>query len=279
MKKNTSTIIFSVLLIAVFLGAFWFSRTRAIAGWHDDKTAWLGDVSDEIVQSEQEFIKWVSDNKQLLMRQRNELAQLLENPASDDASILRKVDQIGATQTELLGTIGKHINSMRSFLPDAQKDLLRGFCSQCSGSGKHRYGSGMHSQQGQTQDQKTKGSGNGFRRGQGKGCCGLTEKLQLTQEQLAICQQKDPLFEQDVRTLRNNLFDERQRLFSLLENGQDSNGQLTEQFDRLAEAYNSLEKRLINYVIVMRPYFTAEQQKQIIGMCRNNCRNDKCTQM
>lgn len=282
MKNSVTATFFIGMLVSGYLGAFWFTRSQAIADWRQDNPTWLTNVSDEIIQTEEEFCQWMNQNKQLLRSRRLDLAQLLEDPESTDALILEKANQIGETHEELLRGVCQHLNSMRSVLPEDQKDLLRGFCMQSmQGQGAmYRRGRAFQEQLGQQQNPARLGFGNGFRRGQRNGCCGLTRKLQMTEEQLAIAQEKDPTFEEDVRELQNQLFAERQGLLLLLVAGQNPNGQLADQFDRLINAYNALENRLITYVLVMRPYFTTEQQKQLVGMCKNDCSDDaNCEQL
>jgi len=276
MNKSLKTALLIVVLMAGWMVAFWFTRTRAIAAWQQDNPAWLDNVSNEIIQTEEDFLQWTNENKEVLRTHRLELAQLLEDPESADTLIIEKVAQIEGVHETLLRGVCRHLKSMRTMLPQDQKELLRGFCMQSMQGGMHRRGRGF--QMLNSQEQNTTGPGpgmgNGFRWGQRNGSCGLTRKLQLTDEQLSIAREKDPAFEEDVRELRNQLFAERQALLSLFESGKEMNGQLTEQFDRLINAYNTLEKRLIAFVLTMRPYFTTEQQKQIIGLCKKNCMND-----
>ena len=274
--KHTMTTLSIIVLAGVFVGSFWFSRSKAIASWNQDNPSWLSDAPADIIQTEQEFTQWIKGTKQLLKSQRFELSELLQNPQSTDIAILAQTDKIAATQADLLSGVCKHIKFMQTSLPQTQKELLKGYCGQC------RQGCG-HCQDNNTTTSNTHGhghsgmeKGNGFQHGNKRRYCGLTRRLQLTENQLAISQEKDPGFENDIQKLRTSLFTERQNLIAMINGEENPNQELTKQCTRLIDAYNSLEKRLINHILIMRPYFAKDQLMEMTGMCKNNCSGDNC---
>ncbi len=278
MRKSLNAAMFIVMVLTGWLIAYWMTRSRAIASFQQDNPVWMQNVSEEIVGTEETFCQWMKKNTRALKQQQLELGQLLDDSQSTDQSILQQAELIALTHEELLRGVGAHLQTMRSSLPDAQKKLLTGFCLQTLRGPMHRDGRCIQDQgcmqgQGWMQQNQDKhaGRGNGFRRQQRQGRCGLTRKLQLTDEQLAIAAQKDPAFEQDVQQSQSQLLTERQALRSLLENNQEPNGQITQQIERIITAHNALEKRLISYVLIMREHFTAQQQKRLIGLCQRNC--------
>jgi hypothetical protein len=92
----------------------------------------------------------------------------------------------------------------------------------------------------------------------------------LTEEQVNIAKQKDPAFEADINLLQDQLLLQRQKLLLLLEDQQGQNGQVLQQIECMIAAHNALEKRLIDYVLIMRPHFTMGQQNCLFGLCRKN---------
>jgi hypothetical protein len=262
-----STWIFLIALTSVVI-SFWVTRSWAIARWQEANPVWLQNVPAEIIQNEEAFSQWIEKTRQTLTGQQLELVQLLQNPQSQDQAILTQTDRIAQTHAQLLRGIGQHLKSIRSVLPDNQKKLLTGFCLQTLRGPMLRAGYG-HQEQRRLQQKRSGGPGfgNGFGRGRRQGHCGLTQKLQLTEEQIGIAAHKDPAFETDINLLQNQLLSQRQKLLSLLEDQQGQNGQVSQQIECIIDAHNALAKRLINYILIMRPHFTTEQQKCLFGLC------------
>ena len=272
MRKSLNATLFIVMVLTGWLISYWITRSHAIASDQQENPVWMQNVPNEIVDSEETFRQWMQKNAKALKQQQVALGQLLDDPQSTDQSILQQAERIALTHEELLRGVGTHIQTMRSSLPDAQKQLLNGFCRQTLRGPMHRNKHCMQEQGCMQRNQGTRaGRGNGFGRQRRQGRCGLTRKLQLTEDQLTIAAQKDPAFEQEVQQLQSRLLTERQALLSLLESQQEPNGQVSEQIERIITAHNALEKRLISYVVIMREHFTAEQQKRLIGLCQRNC--------
>ncbi len=272
MRKITHATVFILVVFFCWLSSFWITRSRAVSRWQEGNPAWMQNVSDEVITTEQQFCAWIEKHTQALKHERMTLVQLLESSESDDQAILAQAELVASNHAELLRGVGKHLKTMRLKLPDCQKKLLAGFCHQTLGGTLRR---GGHGHQGggcaQTGQSGHSGMGNGRRHGCRQRHCGLIRKLQMTDEQLVIAEQKDPDFEEDIRQLQGAVLSERRQLYSLLEDQQNLNGQITQQIENLIATHNVLEKRLIGYVLTMRPHFSAQQQKRLIGLCGKNC--------
>ena len=131
--------------------------------------------------------------------------------------------------------------------------------------------------------QDSSGQGRGQRgRGFGRGAGGrgyglrrrqrgrLAQRLNLTDEQIRIAQGQDPNFESDLAGLRNTLLTERAKLVRMFEDAQTDNKQLLEQIDKMISTHSQIERRIAQYLLVLRQHLNAEQQKWLIGLCKYN---------
>lgn len=271
MRKSLGAAAFVLMVMAIWFASFWTTRARAIENWQQDNPVWMQNVPTQIVDTEQDFRRWVESNTQALQQQRLALGRLLEDPQTTDTAVWQQAEIIAQTHEELLRAVAQHIMTMQSELPDSQKALLSGFCLQTlrGGCGGQQHNRPEHAGQ---------GLGNGFRRGRRQGQSGLTQRLDLTDEQLAIATEKDPTFETDVRRLQTTLAAERQSLPALIENQETTDEQVSRQIDRVISAHHALEKRLIGYVLTMREHLTAEQKSRLFGLCRRNCSRSQATE-
>lgn len=272
MKKSTGTAVIIILGMAVWFSTFQITRSRAIDRRQADTPAWMQNVPAPLARDEQAFSDSVQTAAQDLKSHQVKLGELLQDPAASDDAILAQADIIAQTHTALLHAIAEHLVALRTNLPDSQKELLSGFCRQTLGAPmQRRYRHGRQDPAIESPHQPDRGFGRGFGQQHRRGQCGLIQKLQFTDRQLALVQQKDPAFESDIRQLRSRLLDERSKLQTLLETGQNPNGQLMRQVNAVITAHNALEKRLIDFILTMRPHFTPDQQQRLIGLCQRNC--------
>ena len=272
MKKSLNATMFIGIVLIAWMASYWMTRSKAIAGWQQENPVWMQNVPEQIVDSEEAFRRQIQTNIQTLKTHQAELGQLLDDPQSTDQMIRNQADLTEQTHAQLLREVAQHLKTMQKTLPDEQKELLNGFCQQTLQGPMCRKGTCMESNQNGRYGQGWGGMGFGRQRRQSR--CGLNRKLQLTDEQLSIAAQQDPTFEDDVRRMQEQLLADRSALLSLLESKQDPNGHLTQLVEQLIVSHNALEKRLIDYVLTMRPYFTAEQQKRLMGLCRQSCQQD-----
>jgi hypothetical protein len=96
----------------------------------------------------------------------------------------------------------------------------------------------------------------------------LARRLGLNQEQARLLEEKDPDFQADSMNLRHALMAEREKLLSIFENPDSSDNELLKQIENFISTYSSIERRITEHVLVLRPYLTVEQQKWLIGLCR-----------
>lgn len=112
--------------------------------------------------------------------------------------------------------------------------------------------------------------------GRGRGRRGhhaaLSRWLALSPERAQAVREADPDFEQDVDLLTANLQGEREKLADLLDDPTSPNEQVMERVERVILAHNALERRVASHVLVIRPHLTAEQQKQLMGLCASGVR-------
>ena len=94
--------------------------------------------------------------------------------------------------------------------------------------------------------------------------------MRLDEAQVSILRDKDSDFEADSVQLRDVLLAERAKLLVLFEDPQSTDEELLQRIDKLILAHSQIERRIAKYVLVLRPYLTAEQQKWLIGLCRRS---------
>jgi hypothetical protein len=98
----------------------------------------------------------------------------------------------------------------------------------------------------------------------------LARRLGLNQEQARLLEEKDPDFEANSMNLRFALMTEREKLLSIFENPNSGDDELLQQIENFISTYSSIERRIAEHVLVLRPYLTVEQQKWLIGLCRRS---------
>gem|GEM_PF-5824651 len=146
------------------------------------------------------------------------------------------------------------------------------FCARSlRGSARRRY-----RWRGGAQDGGAGGPGRGGGRGAGRGrqyrggwghAHPLAQRLQLTQEQIAWVRQHDPDFDQQCLTLRDSLREAHMALVASFEDERAADEELLTQVDRLIEAHSSLEKRVVEHVLVLQPRLTRQQRERLLGLC------------
>jgi len=271
MKHHSGAILIVFIGLVMWSTAFWITRTRAISRWEQDNPVWLSKVSEDLLRREDEFKQLIEQYTAELHEGRTALCRLLDDPQTPDQAIFDQADINAHVHKAIVLAVGEHLKTMGNTLPASQKTLLKQFCRQTMGGGgrqqRNRYGQrGLNGPLQNTGDEQPVGQGLRLRHRRGR--CGLFQRLEMTDEQIALTAQKDPSFETEVHQLQNQVLQERQALCALLENEQTLNDQLIQQIEKLITVHNLLEKRLIRYVIIARTDFTPEQQKRLIGLCQ-----------
>ena len=61
---------------------------------------------------------------------------------------------------------------------------------------------------------------------------------------------------------------EREKLLLIFENPKSSDKEMLQQIENFISTHSSIERRITEHVLALRPYLTIEQQKWLIGLCR-----------
>jgi uncharacterized membrane protein len=96
--------------------------------------------------------------------------------------------------------------------------------------------------------------------------------LALSPEQTAEVQKDDAPFAADMQSLGNRVRQERQKLADLLESASTPDGEMHAQLQRALDADAALQRRVLDYVLRVRPHLSAEQQRQLLGLCAQGFR-------
>lgn len=277
------------LAVAVIVcGGISFIGTRLAAidaqkTGRDGSVSWLGEAAPSVVKLEEQFSNEVDELIEKLLHEQRDLAQIIEDPCTPDESILAQIENVIAVHEPLLRRVGEHVATLRSKLPEEQRERLMQLCAEVV-RGPMRQGRGRGYGGGRRMGrQDSSGAGRGPRgRGYGREAGGrgfgqrrrqggrLAQRLGLTDEQLLIIREKDPDFEADLTQMRNTLLTERATLLTMFEDAQTDNEDLLKQINKLVSAHSQIERRIARHLLVLRPHLNTEQQKWLIGLCRHS---------
>ena len=290
MSRNR-TIAFVVVVAVCGVISFVGTRLAAVGSQRvegDGSAPWLAEADASVIELDEKFSKEAEGLVEDLLQEQRSMALAIEDPCTPDGLILSQAEKAIASHEHLLRRVGEHVAMLRLKLPAEQRQRLMGLCADVvrgpMGQGRGRgygYGGGSgigrqdssgrgRGRRGWGRGRETNGRGYGQRRRQGGR---LAQRLGLTEEQILISQERDPDFEADLAQLRNVLLDERAKLLSAFEDLQTSNEELLEQINRLVFAHSQIERRLIQYLLILRPHLTVEQQKWLMGLCENRYRH------
>ena len=278
----------ALIVVVILCGGISFVGTR-LAAIGSQKTgrnasvSWLGEAAPSVIKLEEKFSNQVNGLIENLIQEQRKLALVIEDPCTSDESILAQVENMIAVHEPLLQRVGAHIATLRSKLPEMQRERLMQLCAEVlrgpmrQGSGRG-YGGGRRmgwqgspgagrGPYGRGYGREAGGRGYGRRRGQAGR---LAQRLGLTDEQILIIHEKDPDFEADLTQMRNILLTERAELLNAFMDARTSNEELLNQIDELVSAYSQIERRIARHLLVLRPHLNAEQQKWLIGLCRHS---------
>jgi len=281
-RKRTA--ILAIVAFACGAISFFNSRLTALSVQktkHGPSGKWLSDASRAVVEMEEKFDQELDGLINNLAMQQKSLALTLEDPCTPNELVLKHTENVIAAHEHLIRRVGEHVVELRGKLQADNRDYLMHLCAETmrgpisrlggrvSGGGR-RNGIGRGGPSGQRY-----GYGRGAgRRGRGSFGMGLrvrdrlARRLGLNQEQARLLVEKDPDFEADSINLRNALMTEREKLLSMFENPNSGDDELLQQIEKLILMHSSIERRIAEHVLVLRPYLTVEQQKWLIGLCR-----------
>lgn len=274
MSKKKEIIYFLIILVVGFIS---FVNARVtilnrINQVNESSQSWLIDEPPSITESEAKFNEEVSGLISTLKKTQFSLMDTLENPEASDEMVLEYVDSVNAAHQNLIRKVGQHIVELRHEIGQENRKELMQLCAEAISAPMKRLGARNNEQSGRgygygRQNRGQRGSGAG-RNQQFRFWNRLTNRLRLTQEQVTEIQQADPSFASDSGTLYDELTNERQKLLSVFENPQSSDTELLEQLENLILAHGGVERKIAEHVLVLRSFLTVEQQKWLIGLCR-----------
>ncbi len=278
MKRHQALILVGVVLVAG-TGAFCVGRTEGVRQRTDAASAraeWLKNLGPETAQAEQDFERQTHRLLDEIHAKQATLASMLPDNRFTAAQILGQVDDIAQSYTTLAGSVAGHVAQLRRVLPEVRKQAVMQACADSlRGALQRRYrwrggaqdqGQGfMGGRRGGWGRGPGQGAGYGrqYRGGRNENTQGLSGRLRLTPQQSAWIQQQDPNFESQCAALQNRLSEAYTSLAAGLENMQMTDQQLTMKVNTLIEARNALEKRVAQYIVLLRPQLSQEQRGQL----------------
>lgn len=280
MNRKRTTILAIVAFVCAVI-SFFNARLTALSNQKTEH--WLSDSPSPAVELEEKFDEELDGLINNLATQQISLALALEDPCTPNEIVLEHTEDVIGAHGHLIRRVGEHVVELRGKLPADNRNYLMHLCAETlrgpmsrlggrAGRGGRRNGTGPGGPNG-------RGFGYGRGGGPGRGPGGgygmhlrvrerLAQRLGLNQEQAKLLQEKDPDFETNSMNLRFALMTEREKLVSIFENPDSSDDELLQQIENFISTYSSIERRIAEHVLVLRPYLTIEQQKWLIGLCR-----------
>ncbi|MCL5278668.1 MAG: hypothetical protein M1376_02025 [Planctomycetes bacterium] len=298
MKRRDTFILVGVIL-AAGTAAFCVGRTAALRQKTDaagPPARWP--ASGQAVQTEQRFEQQTGQLIDEVRAKQAQLTSMLPDARFTGAQILGQVEDIAQSYARLARSVGGHVALLCSTLPQAQRQQVMQSCANSLRGGMQR----RYRWRGGAQDQGQgfrggrrggwgpgggRGSGYGrgtpnamnrvwepkqFRGGRNEGSQDLAGRLRLTQEQSTWIEQQDPNFQEQCTVLRDRLYEAHTNLAASLEGAQSTEPELTAKVDALIDAHNALEKRVAQYIVLLRPQLTRPQLDQLCELCRGGAR-------
>jgi len=285
-RKRTAII----AIVAFICGAFSFysARLTSLSVRKTEQSSsgqWLSNAPPAAIELEEKFDEELDRLIKNLAQEQKSLALALEDPCTPNEIVLEHTEAVIGAHEHLIRRVGEHVVELRGKLPSDERDYLMHLCAQTVGGPMSRLGgqAGGSGRRNGTGRGGPGGRGYGYGRGggAGRGPGGgygmrlrvrdrLARRLGLNQEQVNLLLQKDPDFEASSMNLRNALMTEREKLLSIFENPNSSDEELLLQIENFISTYSWIERRIVEHVLVLRPYLTVEQQKWLIGLSRRN---------
>lgn len=102
--------------------------------------------------------------------------------------------------------------------------------------------------------------------------CPLGDWLGLpTGECRALCG-VDPGFIAEARSLAADLREQREGFASLLEDPQSTDEAVLAQSEKVIAAHDTLERRVVRHLLLIRPHLSPAQQQRLMGLCAEGIR-------
>jgi hypothetical protein len=284
--KRRETVILIGVILAAGTAAFSVGRTAAlrrsanVAGPQDQ---WLRDASPDAVQTEHHFEEQTRQRLEEVRAKQDVLASMLPDDRFTGLQILGQVDDIARSYATLARSVGGHMVYLRSVLPEIQgQQVMQSCANSLRGSLQRRYrwrGGAQDQGEGSPPGGRRGGWGRGaggqgsgygrqYRGGRGGDTPGLARRLQLTQEQDTWIQQQDPNFAEQSAALRERLYEVHADLVASLERTEMTGQELAAKIEAVIEAHETLEKRVAQHIVLLRPQLSPEQRDRLCDECR-----------
>lgn len=96
--------------------------------------------------------------------------------------------------------------------------------------------------------------------------------LRLMPDQVAEIAKVDPSFAVERDEMEADLAAERERLASMFENATASDDAIMAQVEKVIEIHDTLERRVANYLLALRPHLTSDQRAKLFELCGKEVR-------
>jgi len=281
MKNKLSMVV--ILFLAGFVGVVSFYITRSLEADNVYSARvcmrnWLtfADEQDKAIQqSDPDFDTEAAELSLAFIAERQQLARLLDAPASTDEQITAQVERIIEANHALIKRVVAHILAVREHLSSQQQQQLMRLCSNImrGRTGKGRLLGGGNGDPGRQHFGPGKGNGRGpGRLGQVRGRRHhrrLAGNIELTPQQIQLFEQLDPEFETESTELAKTVSEEHEQLALLLETPSTNDNVILQQLEKLLEARAQLERLTSQHVLLIRSHLSPEQQKILVGLSAN----------
>jgi Spy/CpxP family protein refolding chaperone len=277
------------LILACIAGVVSFYITRGLNARSEysnqgSMKAWLAftDEQDEAIRrSDPDFDTEAAELSLAFIAERQQLARLLDAPASPDEQVTAQVERVIEANHALIKRVVAHILAVREHLSPQQQQQLMRLCSNIirgragkgrllgggnGGPGKQHFGRGKGNGRGPGRFGQGRGRGQGRRRRHRRR---LARNIELTPEQIQIFEKLDPEFEAESTELAKTVSEEHEQLALLLETPSTNDNNILQQLEKLLESRARLERRTSRHVLLIRPHLSPEQQKILVGLSAN----------
>jgi hypothetical protein len=279
--KRWNVFIFIGIILAAGTAAFCVGRKAALR--QETQAAsipmgWLKNASANTVAAERSFERQTRQWTDAVRAKQAALASMLPDNRFTSEQILAQVDSVAQSYATLAESVGGHLARLRNTLPEPQKQLLVQSCSQSlRGSMQRRY-RWRGGAQGQA-DTITGGRRGGWRQGAGgrgkqyrggwsQSTQGPARGLPLTPEQNAWIRQQDPSFEDQCVLLRDRLYQAQEAFVAAFDNVRTTDKELAAKIADFVAAHSALEKRVAQYLMLLRPQLSPVQRELLSELCR-----------
>jgi Spy/CpxP family protein refolding chaperone len=277
------------LILACIAGVVSFYITRGLNtktkySNHGSMRKWLAftdEQDDAIRQSDPDFNTEAAELSLAFIAERQQLARILDAPASSDMQVTAQVERVIEANHALIKRVVAHILAVREHLSPQQQQQLMRLCSNIirgragkgrllgggnGGPGRQHFGPGKGNGRGPGRFGQGRGRGQGRRRRHRRR---LARNIEFTPEQIQLFEQLDHKFEAESTKLAKTVSDEHEQLALLLETQSTNDNDILEQLEKLLESRARLERRTSRHVLLIRPHLSPEQQKILVGLCAN----------